>query len=113
MATCRECANCICIHARCLAYRYEMGIEQLDEPLEEDEGGMCRFFKSRPKPLEDELAEALNWLLHLHHGVSKGGNDPETGQPYPVTDGEWKAAIAEGMRVHACYAKEQADATGT
>jgi len=36
-----------------------------------------------------------------------GGNDPETGQPYPVTGEEWKAAIDEGMRVHARYQKEK------
>ena len=84
---------------------------------------MCPGFWSHtepwtPKPeapavkplLVDELAEALYWLLNLHHDVSKGGSDPETGQPYPVTDEEWKAAIDKGMQVHACYQKEVGDA---
>ena len=59
--------------------------------------------------IADELADALYWLLNLHHGVSKGGNDPETGQPYPVTGEEWKAAIDEGIRVHARYQEEVGD----
>ena len=45
------------------------------------------------------LRDALNWLVHLHHGVSKGGDviDEETGEriPIPVTDSEWKAALEE------------------
>ena len=44
-----------------------------------------------------ELRDALNWLVHLHHGVSKGGDviDEETGErvPIPVTDSEWRAAL--------------------
>jgi hypothetical protein len=39
------------------------------------------------------LFEALEWLLHLHHGVSRGGCDPETGEPYPVTSDEWNDAL--------------------
>jgi len=70
----------------------------------------CEFSRQECRdlpPLVDELAEALYWLLNLHHNVSKAGNDPETGQPYPVTGEEWKAAIDEGMRVHARYQKEE------
>lgn len=41
----------------------------------------------------DALREALRWLLHLHHGISKGGVDQETGARYPVTDAEWHDAL--------------------
>ena len=73
---------------------------------------VCDEHEERQIPLlaRNELADALYWLLNLHHGVSRGGNNPETGQPYPVTREEWKAALNEGMRAHARYTKEIVDA---
>jgi len=47
---------------------------------------------------EEKLRDALDWLVHLHHGVSKAGQDPETGAYYPVTDEEWKAALEEAKQ---------------
>jgi len=47
---------------------------------------------------EERLRDALNWLVHLHHGVSKGGE--ETGPP---SDDEWKQCLQE--------AKDALDAT--
>ena len=64
------------------------------------------------KTLVDDLAEALYWLLMLRHGRSKGGKDPQTGEPYPVTDEEWERAVFAGVKAHARYlqTKEAADA---
>ena len=104
MAKCRDCRfvgwNPVC-QKRNILNRDPVG----DESLEWD----CVGFQPGPPPLVVGLAEGLYWLLNLHHNVSKAGNDPETGQPYLVTDEEWKAAIDEGMRVHARYQKEMVD----
>ena len=43
---------------------------------------------------EKRLRDALNWLVHLHHGVSKGGE--RTGPP---SDDEWKQCLQEGKDV--------------
>ena len=97
--TCRTCGSL-------QGYCHVAGVLPLD-------GGTfgCSEGDDKRKPLlVGELAEALYWLLNLHHNVSKAGNDPETGQPYPVTGEEWKAAIDEGMRVHARHQKEVGDA---
>ena len=49
-----------------------------------------------------DLRDALNWLVHLHHGVSKGGDyiDPETGDrlPVSVTAEEWEAALEKAKQ---------------
>ena len=39
-----------------------------------------------------EMYEALEWLLHLHHGVSKGGENT------PITDKEWEHALSDAMK---------------
>ena len=43
---------------------------------------------------EKRLRDALNWLVHLHHGMSKGGE--ETGPP---SDDEWKQCLREAEDV--------------
>lgn len=40
-----------------------------------------------------EMYGALNWLLHLAHGVSRGGED------CPVTDAEWEDAWVNAKAV--------------
>ena len=55
------------------------------------------------KRQEERLRKALNWLVHLYHGVSKGASaiDPVEGHriPMPVTDDEWIEAIDEAMDI--------------
>ena len=50
---------------------------------------------------QEKLREALDWLVHLYHGVSKGGDwiNSETGERMPMaaTDDEWVEAIDEAM----------------
>jgi len=47
---------------------------------------------------EERLRDALNWLVHLHHGVSKGGEETS-----PPSADEWKQCLQE--------AKDALDAT--
>jgi len=51
----------------------------------------------------EELANALYWLLNLHHGVSRGG------PRYTVIGREWEEALDRGQRVHARYQEEVGD----
>ena len=46
----------------------------------------ARLFAAAP-----EMYEALKWLMHLAHGVSKGGD-------CPVTDEEWRDAQDSAMK---------------
>jgi hypothetical protein len=55
------------------------------------------------------LFEALEWLLHLHHGVSRGGRDPETGARHPVTSDEWNDALEFAEEAIARVKGEKAD----
>jgi len=41
----------------------------------------------------DALREALVWLVHLHNGVSKGGEEHS-----PPSDAEWEAALRDARR---------------
>jgi len=43
---------------------------------------------------EERLRKALNWLMHLHHGVSKGGEETS-----PPSDDEWKQCLQEAEDV--------------
>ena len=101
-----RCCDCVFFLPQALCRVTDDMIPMGDKNREHD----CNYWQQATPPLVDALAEALYWLLNLHHNVSKAGNDPETGQPYPVTDEEWKAAIDEGMRVHARYQEEMGDA---
>ena len=42
----------------------------------------------------ERLRKVLNWLVHLHHGVSKGGDETS-----PPSDNEWKECLEEAMKV--------------
>jgi hypothetical protein len=46
-----------------------------------------------------DMYDWINWILHLHHDVGKSGEPP--------TDDEWKACLAEGMKVRAKARGEQ------
>lgn len=54
-------------------------------------------------PLVDVLAEALCWLLNLHHGVSKGGTR------YEMVGREWDEALQAGIQALARHQKETGD----
>ena len=43
---------------------------------------------------EERLRDALNWLVHLHHGVSKGGDETS-----PPCDDEWKQCLQEAKDI--------------
>ena len=77
--------NCYCHQAFDFDLRYLEG-----ETLEEAEANL-RLMAAAPK-----LLEVLDWLLHLAHGCSKGGQDcPVTAEEWTDAWGEAKAAIAE------------------
>ena len=50
---------------------------------------------------EQELVAALEWLVNLCHGMSKGGPD------CPVTDDEWQEAAILGAAILTKYHEKE------
>jgi hypothetical protein len=64
--------------------------EEMDCLVADDCGGLCEEAISALASLEAlarRLAEAADWLMHLHTGVGKGGDTPPSLQ-------EWADAMA-------------------
>lgn len=91
--TCRTCEWASPRWRCAIRHRYLLGNEVMD----------CHEPRETPL-LMDVLAEALGWLLNLHHGVSRGGTR------YEVVGREWDEALQAGTQALARHQKETDDA---
>ena len=59
---------------------------------------VCPLWAARMAAWAERAHGSLNWLLHLHHGVSRGGPEFE-----PPCDQEWTNCLDEGMATLRTY----------
>jgi len=90
--TCRTCKWASPRWRCAIRHRYLFGNEVME----------CHEPRETPL-LVDELSLALEWLLNLHHNVSKGGTR------YEVVGREWDEALQAGMQALARRQKETDD----
>ena len=102
MPKCRDCVN-LKWSPVCRAYNLLNRDPVGDETAEHD----CSEFQPAPKPLVDELAEALEAVLHAHTGAWFS----HTNLPGKTEDAEAEAQKLEerGYTALARYQKEKAD----